>query len=179
MNLLRSIKSWLGKEPMTKILAGHKAPTFELKSASGQSLSLKDALEKGPAVVAFFKISCPVCQFTFPFLERLHKKYGGDSATFWGISQDDGRDTKEFCAEYGLTFPCLIDEKGYPVSNDYGLTNVPTVFLIDPDGTVKVSSMGFSRADLEKIAEELAERNRIAKAPLFLPTEVVPDYKPG
>lgn len=163
---------------MTKILAGHKAPAFALKTTSGQKVSLQEALEKGPVVAAFFKISCPVCQFTFPFLERLYKKYG-DGATFWGISQDDARDTKEFCAEYDVTFPCLIDEKGYPASNAYGLTNVPTVFLIEPDGKVKVSSMGFSRADLQKIADDLAERKRMSKAPLFLPTEVIPDYKPG
>ncbi len=164
---------------MTKILAGHNAPTFKLKSTSGPSVSLEEALEKGPVVAAFFKISCPVCQFTFPFLERLHKKYGGDGVTFWGISQDDARDTKEFCAEYGVTFPCLVDEEGYPASNAYELTNVPTVFLIEPDGKVKVSSMGFSKADLESIADYVAERKRIAKVPLFLPSEVIPDYKPG
>ncbi len=164
---------------MTTILAGHKAPGFRLKGASGQSVALEEALEKGPVVAAFFKISCPVCQFTFPFLERLYKKCGSSRVTFWGISQDDARDTKEFCAEYGITFPCLADEEGYPASNAYGLTNVPTIFLIEPDGKVKVSSMGFGRADLESIADYLAERKRIAKAPLFLPTEVVPDYKPG
>ncbi len=164
---------------MTTILAGHNAPTFELKSTSGRSVSLEEALEKGPVVAAFFKISCPVCQFTFPFLERLYKKCGSSRVTFWGISQDDARDTKEFCAEYGITFPCLADEEGYPASNAYGLTNVPTIFLIEPDGKVKVSSMGFSKADLEAIADTLAERKRIAKAPLFLPTEVIPDYKPG
>lgn len=179
MHPLRYLFGRLGKKPMTKILTGHKAPAFQLKSTSGQSVSLQEALEKGPLVLAFFKVSCPVCQFAFPFLERMYKKYGGDGVAFWGISQDDARDTKEFCAEYGVTFPCPIDEKGYPASNAYGLTNVPTVFLIEPDGKVKVSSMGFSRGDLETIAGYLAERKRIAKAPLFLPTEVIPDYKPG
>ncbi len=164
---------------MTKILAGHRAPGFQLKSASGQNVSLTEALGKGPVVAAFFKISCPVCQFAFPFLERLNMKYGGDGVTLLGISQDDARGTKEFCAEYGVTFPCLIDEEGYPASNAYGLTNVPTVFLIEPDGKVNVSSMGFSKTDFETIAEYLAERKRIAKAPLFLPSEAIPEYKPG
>jgi peroxiredoxin len=179
MHPLRYLLNLLGKKPMTKILAGHEAPGFALKTASGQSASLQEALEKGPVVAAFLKISCPVCQFTFPFLERLYKKYGGDGVTFWGISQDDARDTKEFCAEYGVTFPCLIDEKGYPASNAYELTNVPTVFLIEPDGKVKVSCLGFGKAELEAIADYLAERKRIAKAPLFLPDEVIPAYKPG
>ena len=164
---------------MTKILTGQKAPGFSLRDANGQTFSLKDALQKGPVVAAFFKSSCPVCQFTFPFLERLYKTYGGKNATIWGISQDDARDTKEFCAEYGVTFPVLLDEEGYPASNQYGLTNVPTFFLIDSDGTVKVSCLGFGKLEIEQIASELASRQGRPPAPVFLPSEVVPLQKPG
>ena len=113
--------------PMTNIIAGNKAPEFSLKALDKREYSLGKLMERGPVVAAFFKISCPVCQFTFPFLERLHERYG-DGAAILGISQDDARSTKEFAREYGLTFPMLIDEQGYPVSNVYGLTNVPTVF---------------------------------------------------
>src|SRR5579863_6651739 len=126
---------------MTKILAGHQAPLFTLPDLGGASHSLKEALQKGPVVVAFFKISCPVCQFTFPFLERLYQTYKGTAVTFWGVSQDDAADTAEFCEEFDITFPILIDdESSYEVSNEYALTNVPTFFLIASDGTVKVSS---------------------------------------
>jgi len=121
-----------------------------------------------------------VCQFTFPFLERLYKRYGGEGVTFLGISQDDARDTRDFAKEYGLTFPMLIDdEDGYIVSNAYGLTTVPTIFLIDTEGTVKVSSNGFDKKDLETIAAELAQRRNIVLAPLFRPDEVIPINKPG
>ncbi len=164
---------------MTKVLAGHQAPAFALNGTNGHPFSLADALRKGPVVAAFFKITCPVCQFAFPFLERLYKAYGDEHLSFWGISQDDARDTKEFCKEFGITFPALLDEDGYPVSNQYGLTNVPTVFLIAPDGKVRVSSVGFSKADLEKISSELAFYLEWPPAPVFHPDEVIPDYKPG
>jgi len=164
---------------MTKVLAGHQAPNFALNGTNGRPFTLSEALKKGPVVAAFFKISCPVCQFAFPFLERLHKAYGGERASFVGISQDDARDTKEFCDEYAISFPALLDDDGYPVSNQYGLTNVPTVFLIAPDGIVKVSSIGFSKADLEKISSELGQHLGRTPAAVFLPDEVVPDYKPG
>jgi hypothetical protein len=72
-----------------------------------------------------------------------------------------------------------MDGQGYPASNAYGLTNVPTVFLISPDGKVRVSSVGFSKNDLETIAAELAQHTGKPLAPVFLPGEVVPDYKPG
>ncbi|HKV64732.1 MAG TPA: TlpA disulfide reductase family protein [Candidatus Acidoferrum sp.] len=165
---------------MTHIVAGNTAPGFSLKSVDNKEYSLNSLLERGPVVAAFFKVSCPVCQFTFPFLERLYKRYGGEGVTFLGISQDDARAAAKFAKEYGLTFPILIDdEHGYAVSNAYGLTNVPTVFLIGDDGKVKVSSMGFDKKDLEKIATELAERKRISLTPLFRPDEVVPANKPG
>ena len=164
---------------MTKIVAGNTAPGFSLKSLDNQSFSLHTLLQRGPVLAAFFKISCPVCQFTFPFLERLHQRYGSGDVSILGISQDDARATRQFAREYDLTFPMLIDEDGYPVSNAYALTNVPTTFLIDTDGTVKVSSMGFDKKDLETIARELAERRKISLTPLFRPDEVIPASKPG
>jgi peroxiredoxin len=181
MGILRRLSRWMGKQDhMTHITPGNTAPEFSLKALDNKEYSLAALREGGPVVAAFFKISCPVCQFTFPFLERLYKRYGSDGATFLGISQDDVRSTKKFANEYGLTFPILIDdENGYVVSNAYGLTNVPTIFLIDTGGTVKVSSMGFDKKDLERIAAELAERKKISLAPVFRPDEVVPANKPG
>jgi peroxiredoxin len=164
---------------MTKVLTGKKAPHFELKDLDGKSVSLQEALKRGPVVAAFFKVSCPVCQFTFPFLERLFKAYSSDRTSFWAISQDDARDTREFCTEYGVTFPALIDEDGYPASNDYGITNVPTFYLIAPDGTVRVDSVGFGKKALEKISGELARFLGKPVAAVFKPGEVIPESKPG
>src|SRR6266852_9576976 len=178
--MLRRISRWMGsKSSMTHVNTGNTAPAFSLKGLDGKDYSLPTLLKRGPVVAAFFKISCPVCQFTFPFLERLYKRYGGEDVTFLGISQDDARDTQDFAKEYGVTFPTLRDEDGYPVSNAYGLTSVPTIFLIDTGGAVKVSSMGFDKKDLESIASHLAERKKISLAPLFRPDEVVPANKPG
>ena len=180
MALLRTLARMLGAaEPMTTVAAGKLAPGFVLKSLEGKEYSLATAMKQGPVLVAFFKISCPVCQFTFPFLERLYKRYGGDGLTFLAISQDDARSTRRFAEDYGMTFPVLLDEEGYPVSNGYGLTSVPTIFLIDSDGTVRTVSMGFDKADLEKIASELAERRKKPAAALFFPEERVPASKPG
>lgn len=166
---------------MTHVDAGKRAPGFSLKGLDGKTYDLGSLREKGPVVAAFFKVSCPVCQFTFPFLERLYKRYGREGVTFLGVSQDDAKATAGFAREYGVTLPMALDEKekGYVASNAYGLTNVPSIFLIETDGTVRVSSMGFVKADLEKIAAELAERQKISLAPLFLPSERVPENKPG
>jgi peroxiredoxin len=166
---------------MTHVNAGQAGPGFALQGLDGNTYSLDELLQKGPVVAAFFKISCPVCQFTFPFLQRLYERYGGDDVTFLGISQDDAKATAGFAREYKITFPMALDakEKGYPASNAYGLTSVPTIFLIDPEGTVQVSSMGFVKRDLEQIAAALAERRRMAPAALFRANEDVPANRPG
>lgn len=166
---------------MTHVNVGQTAPDFSLQGLDGKTYSLEELRKKGPVVAAFFKISCPVCQFTFPFLQRLYERYGSDDVTFLGISQDDAKATASFAKEYRIAFPMVLDEKekGYSVSNAYGLTNVPTVFLIDPEGSVSVSSMGFVKQDLEQIAADLAERRKMLPAALFRANESVPANRPG
>jgi peroxiredoxin len=53
------------KGKMTNIVAGNAAPVFSLKALDGTEFSLVKLREHGPVVAAFFKVSCPVCQFTF------------------------------------------------------------------------------------------------------------------
>ena len=165
--------------PLANIENGSVAPDFSLTAVDGKEYSLASLLARGPVVLAFFKISCPVCQFTFPFLQRISERFAGESASVIGISQDDAQSTKEFNQEYGVEFPTLVDGSGYPVSNAYGLTIVPTVFLVAPEGRVKVNCMGFDKSALEQIATELAQHERISTSALFRPDEVIPDYKPG
>jgi peroxiredoxin len=182
MTILQRTLRWLGaKKDMTHIVAGNMAPEFSLKALDGNEHSLQKLMQQGPVVAAFFKVSCPVCQFTFPFLERLFKRYGGDGVSFLGISQGDARETEDFAKEFGATFPMLLDEekKGYPVSNAYGLTSVPTIFLVETDVTVKISCMGFDKKDLESNAGSLAEHKSIVPAGLFRADESVPAHKPG
>src|SRR5258708_27509247 len=113
---------------MTHVNAGQTAPGFSLKGLDGKSYSLEALHEKGPVVAAFFKISCPVCQFSFPFLQRLYQRYGDSGVTFLGISQDDAKATAGFPREYGSTFPMAFDEKekGYSGLDAGGRTRGPT-----------------------------------------------------
>src|SRR5207302_1916716 len=64
MGILRRLSRWMGNQDhMTHIVAGYRAPGFSLKSLDNKDYSLAALLERGPVVAAFFKISCPVCQF--------------------------------------------------------------------------------------------------------------------
>jgi peroxiredoxin len=173
------IRQLFGGKQMAALPAGAMAPEFLLKTVDGVQMSLAKALKKGPVLAAFFKVNCPTCQFTFPFLERIFETFGNSRFTLWGISQNSASDTREFCKELGIKFPTLVDAAGYPASNEYGLTNVPTLFLISPDGKVRLSSVGFVKADLEIMAAEAARATGKPASPLFRPGEVIPDSKPG
>ncbi len=164
---------------MAALATGTKAPAISLQDINGETVTLADALKKGPVVAAFFKVSCPTCQFAAPFLERLHETYSGPKFTFFGISQDDARDTRDFFKEFDVEFPSLIDADGYPVSNQYGITNVPTIFLIAPDGKIQLTSVGFAKKELEQIAAEAARATGVPPTALFKPSEAVPEVKPG
>jgi peroxiredoxin len=159
---------------------GQAAPDFSLPSTSGDLFSLAAACMRGPVVAIFVKISCPTTQFTLPFIERLFKTYRSANIAFLAISQDRAEATREFFAELGVTFPLLLDdEDGYEVSNEYGLTNVPTFYLISQQRKVLVASAGFDKKAIESIGELLAEYSKRPLAPVFLPGEVVPENKPG
>lgn len=151
--------------------AGTQTPAFELADLAGGTASVGSILQKGPALLAFFKSSCPVCQLTFPYLERLA---AGAQLQVIGISQDDAKTTQAFNQRFGVTFRTLLDESkaGYPVSNDFGIATVPSIFLIEQDGTISRSFSGFSKRDLQSIGD-------LAGVQPFLPGEKVPESRPG
>jgi len=174
------LKGRTGGRSMAALSAGTKAPEFELKATDGKQFSLSEALAHGPVALAFFKVSCPVCQYAFPYLERLHKAYRQKGYTLLGVSQNDARETAAFNKEFGITFPMLLDDTSrYPVSNAYGLTNVPTLFWIAPDGEIEVSSVGWLKADLEEVNRKMAEAGKLSVAPVFQPGEDVADFRAG
>ncbi len=164
---------------MPTVAVGQLAPPFDLSSTEGKLYSLKTALAQGPVLAAFFKVSCPTCQYTFPFIERLYQQFRDKGAQVWGISQDNARDSQQFAKEYGVTFPILIDGDHYATSLDYGLKYVPTHFLIAQDDHIEITGDGFSKTDLLQIQKCFAKHFSLTPGELFKPTEKIPEYKPG
>src|SRR5258708_3899484 len=124
-----------GRRTKVVVATGAKAPTFRLTGLDGSERSLQDILAGGPVLLVFYKTSCPVCQLTAPFLERLSAT---SAIQVIGISQDDAGATRGFTERFGVTFPTLLDSSndGYPASNAYGITSVPSMFLLERDGTI-------------------------------------------
>ncbi len=162
---------------MSALEAG-KAPDFTLPTMSGDSFSLSQTLRKGPVLLVFFKISCPVCQLAMPYAERLFQVSKGKKVTVIGVSQDDQKATQAFMKQYGLTLPVALDDtKSYAVSNAYGLTNVPTFFLINTNGEIETAIVGWYREEIDRIYQSIMAE--ATPAPFFLANENVPELKFG
>jgi peroxiredoxin len=172
--------SLFGGPKMAALAPGTQAPDFTLPSMDDKPFSLHAALARGPVLAAFFKISCPTCQYAFPFLQRIYQAHGNKTITIVGISQNSKKDTALFIKEYGITFPVLLDDTGsYPVSNAYGLTNVPTIFWIAQGGEIEISGVGWIRKEMEELNLRAAQASSKPIKPLFRPDEQIADFRAG
>ena len=166
---------------MQALQAGSMAPDFTLTATDGGSIHLLELLQHGPVVLAFFKVSCPVCQFAFPYYERLAQAHNHTGVTVLGICQNSEGEAVAFAGEYGVTFALAIDNdsNGYAVSNAYGLTNVPTIFYITQSGEIEVSSVGWSKAELDDVNVRLSTRGEAQASSLWRDGEEVPVFRAG
>src|SRR6202035_4821569 len=170
----------MGGRTMAALNPETTAPDFTLQGMDGKQFSLRELLARGPVLLAFFKISCPTCQYAFPFLHRIYQAHGHKNVAIIGISQNEKKDTAAFLKQYGVTFPVLLDDTHtYAVSNAYGLTNVPTLFWIAPDGEIEISSVGWVRKEIEEINQKAAGRATERVRPVFRPGENVPEFRAG
>jgi peroxiredoxin len=150
-----------------------------LADTTGTPRSTAQARKAGMLVLAFFKTTCPTCQLTFPYLQKLADAYAeGGKLTVWGISQDDEATTRAFAEKYGVTFPLLLDRDLWH-SMTYGITNVPTIYLADSGGLVLKKIIGWDRAAMNGISERIAaflERDPVV---IVEDSDPAPAVKPG
>lgn len=153
------------------LATGGRAPEFRLARLEGGETSLHEIAANGPALLAFYKISCPVCQMTLPYLDRIHSP---GRLAIYAISQNDEDDTRYFNEHFQVALPTLLDreENGFPASNAFGISSVPTMFLIERDGTISRVIEGWVKQDIEWLA------NTAGIAP-FRQGENPPQWKAG
>ena len=99
-------------------------------------------------LLVLYKISCPVCQLTLPYLDRIAR----GSLQVIGISQDDERATARFQSNFGVTTADSARSRadGYPVEQRVRhLRTCPSLFLVEPDGTISLAAEGFVKRELE------------------------------
>lgn len=131
---------------------GQKAPNFSAPDLSGRTTSLnnirKDPEKNGATRVVlldFFATWCPPCQEEIPHLQKLYDKYRKQGFVIVGIAgdKDGAKAVKPFVRKYKLTYPLLTDVSG-KVQRTYGVRGYPTLYLIDKEGVIRSTHIGYT-----------------------------------
>jgi peroxiredoxin len=142
----------MGKQLHKQLEVGDMAPDLRLELLGGGQESLRS---DEPVLLVFFKVSCPTCQYTLPYLERV-----ASGIKVRGISQNDAEGTREFAEQFGLTLPILLDPEGrFPASNAFGIAHVPTMFLLEPGGRIQRVIEGWTKRDMVDLGAVGAAEN--------------------
>ncbi len=128
----------------TGIEKGNLAPDFSLETADGKTAKLSDYRGK-KVILNFWASWCPPCKAEMPHMEAFYKEYHTKGVTVLAVnlttSEKDPSDVSKFIADYGLTFPVLLDKKG-EVGNLYQTLTIPTSYIIDTNGVIREKIVG-------------------------------------
>lgn len=144
---------------------GDKAKDFELKSVSGEMVSLSDYEDAKGYIVVFTCNTCPVSQAYEDRIIALHEKYASKGYPVVAINPNDSKvkpgDSYEHMVERakekGFPFDYVLDET-QEITRFYGATATPHVFLLDKDLTVKyIGAIDNNRKDASAATEKYVE----------------------
>jgi peroxiredoxin len=141
-------------------LVGQIAPDFALKGMDGRNLRLSEY--RGQVVLVNFWARWEGdSRQQMQALDRINTTYNRAGLVVLGVSVDDDmRRAREFASSMSVSYPMLFDT-GSVIGKDYNLRKMPMTMLLDRDGIVRYSVVGFRPGDegayLDQIRELLRE----------------------
>jgi peroxiredoxin len=132
---------------MGGLTVGAKAPDFELKTLTGETVKLSDF--KGKKVMLnFWATWCPPCKAEMPAMEEFHKE-AGDDVVILAVNIDPHLDVKTFVDENKITFSIPLDAED-KVNEMYQVLSIPTTYFIDTKGNIGFKYIGALNLDTMK-----------------------------
>ena len=127
------------KEAAGKWIQNKQAPDFVTKDMNGNTVKLSDF--KGKYLLLDFWASwCRPCRAKMKELKAVYPQLQKKGITVCSISLDDKRDQWEKATrEDGIVWANTCDLKAFKnneIATAYKVTNVPTLFVIDPNGVI-------------------------------------------
>ncbi len=131
-----------GKEYLTKLRVGDKAPDFSLPSSTGETVRLSQFL--GTNVVIFFypMDESPVCSREAEAFRDKFEEFKELNAVIIGISSQSVESHKSFASHHSLPFILLSDTENtvralYGVSPSLGIVPKRVTYVVDKEGIIK------------------------------------------
>lgn len=131
---------------------GSTAPEWELvEYNTNKPISLKGFIGK-IVLIDFWIKNCGPCIQSVAYLNKLYEKFKGKD---FGLVSINAYDSKEnvswFCNKHNIKYPVLL--KGRNVTEQYGVSGYPTIFILDRDGKIIYSQAGFDESKTEQVLE--------------------------
>jgi peroxiredoxin len=143
------------KDSKTNITAGRgsAAPDFALQDLSGKTLRLSSYKQR-VILLEFWATWCPPCRDSIPELISLQERYKAQGFTVIAVSVDTGDvDLTEFVRSNAITYPVVLGSE--EVTRLYDVNSVPVSFLIDKEGRIIHTYMGFTDTMKDEIASQI------------------------
>jgi thiol-disulfide isomerase/thioredoxin len=141
--------------------AEEQAPDFtlpRLNTADGSEISLADF--RGKVVyVDFWASWCPPCLVSIPLLNELRDKYVAAGKPFEVLAVNVDSDPQsgiEFLLDEPVNYVVVSDPEGKTPAL-YGVPGMPTSYLVDAEGRVRLVHEGFKRSDIDKIEAKVVK----------------------
>ena len=137
------------------------SPGLTLTDIQGVTHSLVNY--KGQVVlVNLWATWCPPCKAEMPTLQAYHNKYSDEGFTVIAINDGDPTsDVIQFVKDYRLTFPVWLDPTYIATEDAFKTLNLPSSFVIDRNGTVRLSWVGEIKSKmLEKYVTPIIKENQ-------------------
>ncbi|MGG3560752.1 redoxin domain-containing protein [Neobacillus rhizosphaerae] len=126
---------------------GAKAPDFELKTLTGDTVKLSN-LKGKKVMLNFWATWCPPCKAEMPEMEQFSKQTG-DDVVILAVNIDPQLDVQGFVNENKITFPVLLDAEDQ-VNEAYQVLSIPTTYFINSKGVIKNKFTGSMTLDVMK-----------------------------
>jgi len=131
-----------------KFKVGDAAPDFTLKDLAGKDVKLSSFKGSKVVLLNFWGLRCGACLEEMPFLEDLHKRYGGQGLVVLGVDTDgvDAATIKETMVEVkaSVSYPVLVDQE-FTATDTYTNFLVPLTIVIDKGGVITYIHTGFEK----------------------------------
>jgi peroxiredoxin len=132
---------------------GAKAPDFELKTLTGETVKLS-SLKGKKVMLNFWATWCPPCKAEMPEMEKFYKESGKDIVIL-AVNIDPQLDVKGFVGKNGITFPILLDADDH-VNETYQILSIPTTYFINSKGVIQNKfTGGMNEAAMKKYTSAL------------------------
>lgn len=137
---------------------------FELASLDGGKLSPGD-LGEDLILVEFWATWCGPCHLQADILAKLYPELKSRGVEFLAISLGEPETVvREFVADRPFAYPVLIDPNDH-IASKYGIFILPTVVLLDRDGTIMYLHEGIATAGrLTSAVDEILESRQASRS---------------